>query len=386
MTRRSRSPGAGKPSGSGPSTGAWVGLLLTVAVAAAVWLFIVRPRATEPVEPVVVPAVRLDTPPAAPVPPESSFVAARFPTDQDILRDPATPGVFQPTASGNPMSALFGSVRFTEVGGHLVPSFHEGIDIAPLQRDARGHPLDDVHSVADGRVAYINRLTGNSNYGNYVVLLHTDPLGEVYTLYAHLATIAPGLRAGLPTPKGMVLGRMGNTATPMIPLARAHVHFEVGVVASANFDRWFRAQRLTPDHGNYNGWNLLAVDPRGLFRAQHAITNFEMQVYLRTVPVAFEAVVAAPGLPDYFRRYPRLWQGAAFTRGWLVLACSEDGVPLSGRTATPAEARLAGARRSAVLKVDEVALGRNGAHLVTKEGGAWHIGRAGERLLEILTY
>ncbi len=385
MTRRFRAPAPGKRPGGGPSAGAWVALLVVIVAAVAAWLFVAHQRASEPsVEPAA--AVRLDVPPPAPPPPQSAFVNARFPTDQNILSDPTIPGVFQPTASGNPMSALFGSVRSTEVGGHLVAAFHEGIDIAPLRRDPRGHPLDDVCAVADGRVGYINRLAGNSNYGNYVVLLHSDPLGEVYTLYAHLAAIAPGLRAGLPTPKGTVVGRMGNTATPAIPLSRAHVHFEVGVVASAHFDRWFHAQRLTPDHGNYNGWNLLAVDPRGLFKAQQGGSNFEVQVYLSTVPTAFEAVVAASALPDYFRRYPRLWQGAPFTGGWFVLACSEDGVPLSGRTATPDEARLAGSRRAAVLKVDTVALGRNGAHLVTKEGDAWRVGRSGERLIEILTY
>lgn len=385
MTRRSRSVTPENRSGGGPSAGAWVALIVVALGAVAVWQFVVRPRSGEPsVEPA--PAVRLDVPPAAPPSPQSAFVAARFPTDQDILRDPTIPGVFQPTAAGNPMSALFGSVRTTQVGGHLIPSFHEGIDIAPLQRDARGHPLDNVCAVAEGRVGYINRAAGDSNYGNYVVLLHSDPLGEVYTLYAHLAEIAPGLRAGLPTPKGTVLGRMGNTANPAIPLARAHVHFEVGVVASARFDRWFRAQRLTPDHGNYNGWNLLGVDPRGVFKAQHVSTNFEFQAYLTTVPAAFEVVLAASGSLDYFRRYPRLWQGAPFTGGCLVLACSEDGVPLSGRCATPDEARLAGSRRVAVLKVNEVALGRNGAHLVTKEGNAWRPGHSGERLLEILTY
>ena len=385
MTRRSRSLAPDKRSGGGPSAGAWAALIVIVLGAVAAWQFIVRPRSSEP-STAPVPAVRLDVPPAAPPPPQSAFVAARFPTGQDILRDPTTPGVFQPTAAGNPMSALFGSVRSIRVGGHLIASFHEGIDIAPLQRDAHGRPLDDVCAVADGRVGYINRVAGDSNYGNYVVVLHSDPLGEVYTLYAHLASIAPGLRAGLPTPKGTVLGRMGNTANPPIPLGRAHVHFEVGVVASAHFDRWFRAQRLTPDHGNYNGWNLLGVDPRGFFKAQTAGTNFEFRAYMTTVPEAFEVAMAASGPLDYFRRYPRLWQGAPFTGGWLVLACSEDGVPLSGRLATPDEARLAGSRRAVVLKVDEVVLGRNGAHLVTKEGTTWRLGHSGEKLLEILTY
>ena len=37
-----------------------------------------------------------------------------------------------------------------ELAGQIVfTRFHEGMDIRPLQRDARGEPLDDVRSIAD---------------------------------------------------------------------------------------------------------------------------------------------------------------------------------------------------------------------------------------------
>src|SRR5262245_47053143 len=41
--------------------------------------------------------------------------------------------------------------------------FHEGMDIRPLQRDARGEPLDEVRAMADGKVVYTNQRAGTSN-------------------------------------------------------------------------------------------------------------------------------------------------------------------------------------------------------------------------------
>lgn len=383
MRRRSKSSSAGARSQGGPSAASWLTLLILCAAAAIIWWMVWQQRTPAPA---TVPTPQAGTLPAPPPPPKSAFREVRFPTDQDILKDPSTPGVFQPTAAGNPESALYGSVRSTQIGGRLMPSFHEGIDIAPLQRDRRGRPLDAVHAVADGRVGHVNRAPGNSNYGNYVVLLHEDPLGEVYTLYAHLAEIADGIRPGVAIPRGTVLGRMGNTPTTIVPMARAHTHFEIGLVNNTHFERWFRAQRLKPDHGNYNGWNLMAVDPRGCLRMQRDSREFEFRSYLVSLPVAFEVVIAARGPLDYFRRYPSLWQGAPFAGGWMVLRCADNGVPLSGRVATPDEVRQAGERRAAVLKADAAVLGRNGTRLVVHDNGAWRIGRSGERWLEILTY
>jgi murein DD-endopeptidase MepM/ murein hydrolase activator NlpD len=345
-----------------------------------VWAWVMRSP------PAVVPVAARSTLPSLPPAPVSAFKEVRFPTEQDILRDPAVPGVFQPTAAGSVQSPLFGSVRSATVGGRLMPSFHEGIDIAPRQRDRRGQPLDTVQAVADGRVGYINRAPGNSNYGNYVVLLHEDPLGEVYTLYAHLAEVAAGLQPGTRTPKGTVLGRLGHTPATIIPLARAHVHFEIGLVGNSHFDRWFRVQRLKPDHGNYNGWNLLGADPRAFFQAQRGNAAFEFRNYVRTMPVAFELLVSTPRPIEFFGRYPSLWQGSAFAGGWVVLACSENGLPVCGRNATTDEVRAAGTRRAVVLKADPAIIGRNGLRLVVLDGSAWRLGQSGKRWLEIMTY
>jgi hypothetical protein len=255
-----------------------------------------------------------------------------------------------------------------------------------LRRNARGVPLDEVRSVAGGVLGYINRQPGNSNYGTYVVVLHDDPMGQVYTLYAHLAGITPGLAAGQAVSAGTVLGLMGNSPAGIIPMARAHVHFEVGVVANSRFGNWFRAQKLKPDHGLFNGLNLYGVNPLDFFRSRNASGRVEFRRVLASVPVAFKLLVPVSGALDYFRRYPSLWTGAPFSGSWVVITCSEDGVVLGGRLPTPDELRRADTRRATVLMTDAAVLGRNGCRLVVCDKGRWRLGEKGSRWLEILGY
>ncbi len=321
-----------------------------------------------------------------PRPKDPAFRKVVFPTEQEALLEKDRPGVFQPTASGNPASALYGSVRTVRSGKGLASSFHEGIDIAPVRRDARGLPLDGVVAVAEGTVGHVNRVSGNSNYGIYVVLLHEDPVGEVYTLYAHLASVEPAIRAGAPVEAGAVLGRMGNTPAAVIPASRSHLHFEVGLLSNAGFGNWFRAQQMKPDHGRFNGMNLLALDPVEFFRTQRGRRGFVFRDFLQRVPVAFEILVKTSHELDYFRRYPSLWEEGGTGVGWIVLSCSENGTPLRGRMATGEEVRRAGERKAVVLRADAGVLGRNGCHLVQREGGGWRMGAKGQRWLEILSY
>ena len=133
------------------------------------------------------------------------------PTDRQL--DRFNPENFQPTASGRPESAFYGSVRTKRIGRRLLPSFHEGIDIAPIERDRAGYPRDIVMAAADGKVAYVNRYSGNSNYGKYIVLRHGFGPGRVYTLYAHLSAIGRGIRKGTLVGQGNVLGTMGATSS-----------------------------------------------------------------------------------------------------------------------------------------------------------------------------
>lgn len=316
--------------------------------------------------------------------PFSPFHAMVFPTDADILSPTNAADVFMPTASGNPESALFGSAR---TGSDGRPRFHAGVDIAPRQRDRRGRPLDAVRAIVDGRVAYVNRVGGDSSYGIYVVLLHDDPVGTVYSLYAHLASVPSELRPGVVVQAGAPVGVMGNSANTGIPVVRAHLHLEIGVMLSDRFGVWTRAKKLKPDRGNYHGWNLFAVDPLDVFAKQRATGHFSMAKYLTSAPTAFELLLQPKRFPGYFRRHRMLWQGTEEPVGPMVLRVSEGGVILQGRPADEREtATFNAVRKPVVQNVDEGVLGRNGMRIVAKVNGRWTLGSGATRWLELLTY
>jgi len=316
----------------------------------------------------------------------SPFRSMIFPTGADLLAtDPPQP-IFMPTASGKPESALFGSVR---TGSDGRPRFHEGIDIAPQRRDRRGIPLDEIFAVADGKVSYINRTAGDSSYGNYIVLTHDDPAGPIYSLYAHMASIEADLKTGSRLVAGTRLGIMGHSANTGIPVARGHLHLEIGVMLSDRFGRWAQAQKLTPDRGNWHGWNLFSLDSLDIYKAHQADPEFSLCKYIAGVPAAFQICLAAERLPGYFRRYCRIWQGPADYRGPLVLRVGESGVILSGRPASLEESTAlpqTGKPAATILAVDEEVLGRNALRFVVRGREGWTAGPGLNRWLELLFY
>ncbi len=307
-----------------------------------------------------------------------------FPTAQTNLLDVTNHDVYMATASGRIESAHFGSTRTRNTGGRLLPAFHMGIDIAPLQRDRRNRALDPIKAVADGRVAYANRVIGHSNYGLYVVLVHDTAMGTIYTLYAHLREIEDTIRSGTEVQKGDVLGIMGNTPSSIIPVVRSHLHFEVGVIQNHRFPAWASSEDIRNLHGRYHGWNLAGIQPLALYGSTDAVQAFSMLAYLESVSPAFELVVNARRAVDYFARYPKLWEGENAPRGNMVLSVSEGGVVLGGRPATEEEASAQ--RLPYVLDVDEEVLGRNGLRIVVSRSGSWSIGSNGVRWLSILLH
>lgn len=334
---------------------------------------------------------------ASPAPPPPVWQQMVPPTPQTNLLNPDAPGVLQPTGSGRLESAKFGSTRTSARG---TAAFHEGVDIAPTARDRKGHATDPVYAVAEGRVAFVNALAGNSSYGKYVVLEHPDPsLGEisrrdgstvpavVYTLYGHLADIRFGLRPGRAVRPGEEIGTLGNTSntSPPIPRDRSHLHWEIGVLLNHRYEIQHREKKLKPDFGNYNGGNLFGFDPLDFIAAHARDPGLTMGGYLAALPPACEVVLRGR-YPDYFQRHPALWQGAPHDGGPLRLTLSESGAPLSGRNATPAEIERLGNRRMAVLRVDAAVLGRNGRGYLAQTGGQWQFTEKGRQWAEILLF
>lgn len=254
--------------------------------------------------------------------------------DRSLLRSPED--YLQPTESRRLESGAFGMVRDD---GHR---FHEGLDIRPAGRTKTGEPTDLVFSAMEGVVAYVNpRLNGA--YGRYVVMLHPRAEVPVYTLYAHLASLQPGLKAGQTLAAGKVLGVMGHSSTSetAIPKERAHLHFEVGLMLSERFQAWYDADadnRGVPNHhGLFNGQNLIGFDPTLLL----ARSSADVRALLRDQPVALAITLRPKRTPDFLTRYPALLKGgdSATAAGWYV-EFSWQGMPIGWTALPPGDPRL----------------------------------------------
>lgn len=193
----------------------------------------------------------------------------QLPTPNRALFQPgAEEKYFAPTPGKTWVAGTFGCVRSDG------RQFHEGIDILWTQRDRKGEPSDSVSAAVEGTVAYVNRKSGLSNYGNYLILRHRIDGLDICTLYAHLASIREDLQKGDKIKSGEKLGIMGRTTNTKtrIGAERAHLHFEIDLVASDRYAAWHEAnlKGLRNDHGNWNGRNLLGLDPRAVLLQQRA--------------------------------------------------------------------------------------------------------------------
>lgn len=308
-----------------------------------------------------------------------------FPTPQTKLAEADNPLVFMPTSSGRVASAAYGSARTRKIGRQYLAAFHEGVDIASMERDSKGRARDPVFAVADGRVEYINRRAGNSSYGIYMVLFHEDRIGEYYTLYAHLASVTDVLSAGDSVARGVEIGRIGNTSTLGIPVQRSHLHFEFGTFLNDHFKRWLQSKKMTTIHGRAHGYNLTGLNPAELFPYMTNGVPFVFEQCITRVPVAFRMIVSTDQKPDYYCRYSSLWMGDE-PSGGMVMDVSEGGVPLRARAATPEEIASLSRKKFRVLEAFPEVLGRNGKRLVVSSGGKWIPGKNAAQWLDILLY
>lgn len=261
----------------------------------------------------------------------------------------------QPTVSGDPESGLFGCVRR---GG---AQFHEGLDIRTMSRDARGEPADKIFAAMDGVVRHVNTSPGNSNYGRYLVLEHPGLTPAVYTLYAHLAKIGPGIGPGVAVKRGQAIATMGRSeGSAAIPKARAHLHFEIGLVATQDFAPWYAWRRFgrPNEHGAYNGMNLLGFDPLDFLREwrRRRVDNF--QEYLGRMRTVVTVRVATSRTPDFIARYPALLRRPlppGLVAGWEV-ECNATGLPFAWTPLTAAELGGLRAGTARIVAVDAARL------------------------------
>ena len=291
---------------------------------------------------------------------------------------------FAPTAPDKPwMSGSFGCVR--NDGWRM----HEGLDIRHLQTDRRGEPTDPVMATADGTVVYFSKKAGLSNYGNYIVVRHVVEGLEIYSLYAHLSAVRPGLAIGAPVKAGEIIGTMGRTSTAeTIAKDRAHVHFELNVLMNDNFAAWFKKKsNERNDHGEWNGQNLNGLDPREILLGEHN-GKFSLLDFVRSQTELCRVLVRATNFP-YLKRYSALVlknpvaEKAGVAGYELVL--NYNGVPFA--LLPRAASEIKGSAKFQLLSVNEAIQKADPCRkLVVKRGSHWQLTDAGTRELELLTY
>jgi Peptidase family M23 len=182
--------------------------------------------------------------------------------------------------------------------------FHEGLDIKPIARDAKGDPLDEVLAIAAGEVVHFSGEPGASNYGRYVVVRHNWGEGPFFSLYAHLREIrcTVGQKVELGTP----LGLMGYSGAG-IDSRRAHVHLELTMFLSSRFQTWHDLTNTTPNRQLiYNGLNLVGLDAAQVFREYRSHPDLSIASLIKGTQEQFRVAVPGHAEMEILKNYPWL--------------------------------------------------------------------------------
>lgn len=299
-----------------------------------------------------------------------------WPTPDPAWGQGKPPSAFlQHAGSGDPESGGFGGVR--SGGGQ----FHEGIDIAANKHDRRGEPLDDVFAAMNGVVRHVSTAAGDSSYGRYIVIEHPEVTPAVYTLYAHLARIAPEIKVGSRVTRGQTIATMGHSSGGYsIPKERAHLHFEIGLMITQNFQAWYDRRKFgsANDHGLWNGMNLMGIDPLDFMNQWRSRRVNNFIEYLQQLKPAVTVKVAAMRTPDFVRRYPALMtRDPAFglVSGWEI-KCTWTGLPISWTPLTAVEVAGMTADQPVIIDVDAAQLkSQRSKSLAIARRGSWTVGK-----------
>ena len=270
---------------------------------------------------------------------------------------------------------------------------HEGLDIRCLQRDKHGEPTDPVLATADGTVVYINLRPSLSNYGNYIVIRHVIDGLEVYSLYAHLHAAREGLRVGQTVKTGEPIAIMGRTSNTRetITKDRAHVHFELNLFVNDRFSSWFRKNSPGErnDHGEWNGQNLLGLDPLAILLDEHEQgASFSLLNFVRTQTEICRVVVRKTDFP-WLKRYPALIKPNPRAQREGVagyeMALNFNGIPFE--LIPRAASEIKGKATYQLLSVNEAEYHKNPCRRLVRQAGArWELGPRGTEQLDMITF
>lgn len=201
----------------------------------------------------------------------------------------------------------FGFVRdpiTLKTGEQVFKRFHEGLDIKPVQRDAKGEPVDEVRAICKGEVVHCADNPGRSNYGRYIVVKHDWGEGPFCSLYAHLSKIT--CKEGDKVEAGAPIGIMGHTGVG-IDRRRSHVHVELCLLLSSRFAAWHDTTTNTLNyHGIWNGLNLIGLNIAQLFQARAKDPNASVIDLVKNAPEHFRILVPGSAEMELLQNYPWL--------------------------------------------------------------------------------
>lgn len=270
---------------------------------------------------------------------------------------------------------------------------HEGLDIRCLQRDKNGEPTDPVMATAAGTVAYVNRKPSLSNYGNYIILRHVVDGIEVCSIYAHLREVRADLKTGDTIKAGETIGILGRTANTRqgISKERAHVHFELNLFVSERFPAWYKKNypKQRNDHGQWNGQNLLGIDPRAIFlEQQEQGAKFNLVNLIQSQPELCRVLVRETDFPWLKRYAPLVRPNPVAAKEGIAgyeISMNFVGIPIA---LTPrAASEIKSKARVQLLSVNEAEYKKNPCRkIVSNRNGRWQLANNGVNLIELLTY
>ena len=266
--------------------------------------------------------------------------------------------------------------------GIVYSRFHEGIDIRPVQRDARGEPLDEVRAIANGTVVHTNLVPRYSSYGNYIVIEHEWGGSNYYSLYGHLRLITA--RPGQQVRRGETIGIMGYTGAGLNQ-ARAHLHLEINLLLSRNFQGWHdHFIKTDPNrHGIYNGINLSALDVAKFYLALQKQPALTIPEFLAEEEIFYKVIVPNSDNFDLPKLYPWMVRktGEEKIRSWEV-SFNRSGIPLriEGESQKVKKPTLSYTKKSSV---DYAHLTRGN---IGGRGSSAQLTKNGEQLMRLFTF
>ena len=139
---------------------------------------------------------------------------------------------------------------------------------------------------------------------------------------------------------------MGNSAGGYeIPESRAHLHFEIGVQLSDNFQSWYKAQSFETKnwHKNWNGMNLLGVDPLDFYQSILKNQSVDFKSYIKSLPKVLSVQVRSHTMPFFIQNNPSFLEAKGLSKseiaGWEI-TFSRYGIPIRWKALAESELNL----------------------------------------------